>query len=272
MLTNLSRWPTPYTLSNLDFYRDYHGRQLYYRWEGKVWWRPTPSSTLEQIFRIVGMNATKVFLCRDDQGNEYGHRINRELGLYCHPETCDVLYRWQPFPEQEPVPVVPIANRIVQGDVKPRILTVPAGEPYTKNELKIPLTYPHPLAGDAKYRDYCPAETFDGVEYFTTYTRRPEVAATAVPPPNWARDCPWLPWMGLGCGHPARLRFETMIERVDRFEDLNPRLTDVIRQRVPIYEHTPDQTDEPNVTSTTYFKHHFKDYLAGEAFPIETRA
>lgn len=267
---NLARWPDPCHLSNLTFYRDYHGQQLYYRWEGKVWWRPKPDAPLTQIFSIVGMNATKVFLCRDAEGNEYGHRINRELGLFGHPETGEVLYRWQPFAEYEPVPVVPIANRIVQGDVQPKTRTVPAGMPFVKNELRIPLTYPHPLFGEAKYRKYCPAETFEGTEYFTTYTRRPDIATEAIPSPTWARDCPWLPWMGLGYGHPARLRFETTIERVERFEDLNPKLIEVIRTRVPLYEHTPDEADEPNVTSTTYFKKHFEAYLAGEAFPIET--
>ena len=253
-----------YDVSNLDFYRQHHGQQLYYRWEGTVWWRRSPESALERIFAIAGMNATKVFLCSGENGS-YGHRINRELGLYCDPDTGDVLTQWQPFPHQPPVPVVPIANRVVQGDVTPKITTIPAGEPYLTKVQEIPLTYPHPLAGDPKYRDHCPGETFQGTEYFTTYAVRPGVNA---PTPLWARDCPWLPWMKLGYGHPARLRFETTIQRVDRFEDLNPKLIEVIRQRVHLYQHTPDATDEPNVTSTTYFKRHFDAYQAGEEFPI----
>ncbi|WP_242037889.1 DUF1838 domain-containing protein [Tolypothrix sp. FACHB-123] len=34
------------------------------------------------------------------------------------------------------------------------------------------------------------------------------------------------------------------------------------------YEFTPDQSDEPNMTSTLYFKQHFNAYLKGERFPI----
>lgn len=260
----MSNLASVYEISNLDFYRQYHGQQLYYRWEGTVWWQLSPETALEKIFAIAGMNATKVFLCSGDAG-EYGHRINRELGLYCDLETGDVLTQWQPFSDRPPVPVVPIANRVVQGDVKPRTITIPAGEPYLKNVLEIPLTYPHPLADDPKYRDHCPGDTFRGTEYFTTYTSRPGVTA---PMPLWARDCPWLPWMKLGYAHPARLRFETTIQRVDTFEELNPKLIEVIRQRVPIYEHTPDATDEPNVTSTIYFKKHFEAYQAGAKFPI----
>ena len=73
----------------------------------------------------------------------------------------------------------------------------------------------------------------------------------------------------MGYEHPARLRFETTIQRVDTFEELNPKLIKVIRQRVPIYEHTPDATDEPNVTSTTYFKKYFDAYQADAEFPIK---
>ncbi len=261
-MTDLSR---PYDVSNLDFYRQYHGQQLYYRWEGMVWWRLEPEAPLEKIFAIAGMNATKVFLCSGENG-EYGHRLNRELGLYCDLSTGNVLTRWRPFPDQPPVPVVPIANRMVQGDVQPRTTTIPAGESFVTKVQEIPLTYPHPLADDPIYRDHCPGETFQGTEYFTTYAGR---SGVQTPTPMWARDCPWLPWMKLGYGHPARLRFETTIQRVERFEDLNPKLIEVIRQRVPLYEHTPDATDEPNVTSTTYFKQYFEAYQSGEAFPIK---
>ncbi len=69
-----------YDVSNLGFYRRYHGQRLYCRWQGTVWWRRLPESTLEKIFAIAGMNATKVFLCPGENGN-HGHRINRELGL-----------------------------------------------------------------------------------------------------------------------------------------------------------------------------------------------
>ena len=259
----MSDGESAYDVSNLDFYRQFHGKQLYYRWEGTVWWQPTPESDLEQIFAISGMNATKVFL-RSGETGDYGHRINRELGLYCDPETGDVLTQWRP-PDRPPVPVVPIANRIGQGDVSPKTTTVPAGESYLKKVQEIPLSYPHPLADDPQYREHCPGPTFHGTEYFTTYACRPGVS---VPAPLWARDCPWLPWMKLGYQHPARLRFETTIQRVDNFDDLNPKLIEVIRQRVPIYEHTPDAADEPNVTSTTYFKKYFDAYQAGAQFPI----
>ena len=254
-----------YTVSNLDFYRQHHGQQLYYRWEGMVWWRLSPEAPLEKLFAIAGMNATKVFLCSGANG-EYGHRINRELGLYCDLETGDVLTQWQPFPHRPPVPVVPIANRVVQGDVSPKTTTIPADNPYLENIQEIPLTYPHPLADDPKYRDHCPGPTYQGTEYFTTYATRSAVIA---PTPLWTRDCPWLPWMKMGYEHPARLRFETTIQRVDTFEELNPKLIKVIRQRVPIYEHTPDATDEPNVTSTTYFKKYFDAYQADAEFPIK---
>lgn len=256
--------------SNLEFYRNNHGKQLYYKWQGEIWWKKTPESALEKLFSIVGMNATKVFIKDHPEYGEAGHRINRELALYCHPKTGDILYHWQSQPNQPAVPVVPIANRIVQGTVKPRELTVPKGQDYKKVVTEIPLDYPHPLAADATYREYCPGERFQAVECFTSYVSRP--GFMGAPPAEWSRECPWLPWMGLGYGHPARLHFNTTIARVETFEELNPNLVELVRSRVPIYEYTPDQTDEPNVTSILYFKQHFDAYLRGDCFPVEDRA
>lgn len=55
-------WSKAYEVNNVEFYRQYHGQQLYYRWEGTVWWRLSPDAELKRIFAIAGMNATKVFL------------------------------------------------------------------------------------------------------------------------------------------------------------------------------------------------------------------
>ena len=69
-------------------------------------------------------------------------------------------------------------------------------------------------------------------------------------------------------GHPARLRFETTIFRVESFERLYPNLVKLVREKLPIYEFAPDESDESNVTSILYFKKHFDAYLNGDYFPI----
>ncbi|HBE19267.1 MAG TPA: hypothetical protein DDW51_17075, partial [Cyanobacteria bacterium UBA11367] len=151
--------------------------------------------------------------------------------------------------------------------VKEKKFIIPAGQAYLTSVLEIPLEYPHPLAGNPQYLDYCPGEKFQGVEYFTSHISRPGVAD--IPPAKWARDCPWMPWMKLGYGHPARLRFETTISRVELFEQLHPKLVNLVREKLPIYEFAPSESDEPNMTSTLYFKKHFDSYLRGDVFPIE---
>ena len=132
------------------------------------------------------------------------------------------MHYWKPTEDQPERPVVHIANRMVQGSVGARRIVIPSGKGYVVKVTEIPLEYPHPLAKDSQYREYCPGDTFKGVEYFTSHVARPE--ATDAPPAEWARDCPWMPWMRLGYGHPARLRFETTIARVETFEDLHPNL------------------------------------------------
>jgi Protein of unknown function (DUF1838) len=72
----------------------------------------------------------------------------------------------------------------------------------------------------------------------------------------------------LGYAHPAKLRFETTISRVDKFEQLNPQLVKLVRDKLPIYEVSPTESDEANMTSIQYFKKHFHSYLRGEIFPL----
>lgn len=263
----MTDYSSDYEFSTLVFYRENHGKQLYYSWEGDIWWIEAPGKPKEKLFSIIGMNATKILLKSDPEYGEVGYRLNREIGLFCHPETKEILHYWQPKNSSEEVPVVHIANRMVQGSVRERKIVIPQGQGYITKVNEIPLEYPHPLAQDSKYQDYCPGDTFRGVEYFTSNFSRPGVEN--VPPATWARDCPWMPWMKLGYGHPAKLRYETTIARVKTFEKLNPKLVKLVRDKLPIYEFTPDQCDEPNTTSILYFKRHFESYLKGEIFPIE---
>ncbi|MGH8000446.1 MAG: DUF1838 family protein [Brasilonema sp.] len=221
----------------------------------------------DKLFSIIGMNATKVFIKTHPEYGEAGYRINRELGLFCDPLTQEILHFWKSPKANQAVPVVHIANRIVQGSVKPRKYVIPKGTGFITSVIEIPLEYPHPLAGDSQYSDYCPGEKFKAIEYFTSNLCRPD--ASDVPPALWARDCPWMPWMKLGYGHPAKLRFETTISRVNSFEELNPKLVKLVREKVPIYEFTPTESDEPNMTSIQYFKKYFESYLKGDIFPIE---
>ena len=254
-----------YSYSSLNFYRDYHGRQLYYSWSGEIWITLDPNSSEQKLFSIIGMNATKVLLKHDPEEGEIGYRLNRELGLYCHPETDEVLSSWQ-NPAGEDVSVVHIANRMVQGGLKEKTIVVPNGQDFIAKETCFPLEYPHPLAKDPTFRDYCPGTIFKAQESFVSYFSRP--GARDVPPATWDRICPWLPWMKLGFEHPAQLRFQTTIQRVESFDDLHPNLVQLVRDRIPMYEFTPDECDEPNMTSIRYFKRYFDAYLRGDRFPV----
>ena len=256
-----------YEYSTLVFYRENHGKQLYYSWSGDIWWTEAPDKPRKKLCSIIGMNATKILLKSHPEYGEVGYRLNREIGLFCHPETQEILHYWKPREDSPEFPVVHIANRMVQGSLREKKIIIPQGQGCLTQVKEIPLEYPHPLAKDSKYQDYCPGETFKGVEYFTSSFSRP--GFKGAPPATWARDCPWMPWMKLGYGHPARLRYETTIARVESFEELNPKLVKLVREKLPIYEFTPNECDEPNMTSILYFKKHFASYLQGESFPIE---
>jgi hypothetical protein len=95
-----------YEFSTLVFYRENHGKQLHYSWEGDIWWTEAPGKPKEKLFSIIGMNATKVFLKSDPEYGEVRYRLNREIGLFCNPETQEILHYWQPKAHSQEVPVL----------------------------------------------------------------------------------------------------------------------------------------------------------------------
>lgn len=64
------------------------------------------------------MNATKVLIKSHPEYGEVGHRLNREIGLFCDPDTQEILHYWKPTEDSPQLPVVHIANRMVQGSLK----------------------------------------------------------------------------------------------------------------------------------------------------------
>ena len=200
--------------STLTFYRENHGRQIYYSWSGDIWWTEAPGQPQKKLCSIIGMNATKVLLKPHPEYGEVGYRLNREIGLFCDPETKSILHYWQPTKDSPESPVVHIANRMVQGSLRERKIIIPQEQ-------------------------------------------------------GCITKVNWMPWMKLGYGHRARLRYETTIARVESFEELDSKLVKLVREKLPIYEFTPDECDEPNITRILYFKKHFEAYVRGETFPIE---
>ena len=57
--------------------------------------------------------------------------------------------------------------------------------------------------------------------------------------------------------------------RVDSYYELPELIQEQIRTRVPLYRHAPScMLAAPSVSSWTYFKQYFAEYLAGATFPI----
>ncbi|NET76895.1 MAG: DUF1838 domain-containing protein [Okeania sp. SIO1F9] len=141
-----------YEFDNLNFYRENHGKQLYYNWGGEVWWIESPGKPQEKLFSIIGMNATKVFIKPHPEYGEAGHRINREICLFCDSSTQEVLDYWRPREEVKEVPVVHIANRMVQGFVSPKKIVIPQNSGYVKKVIIFFVgLIPHRLHGVQNY-------------------------------------------------------------------------------------------------------------------------
>jgi len=139
--------------------------------------------------------------------------------------------------------------------------------------LDIPLYYPNPLAGNATFAPYSPQPFYQAGEFFKFIVpsrdlerkHKNKVDSVVI---SWTRTSPWLPWMKLG-SKAGYLFYSSQGARVDAYADWPKVARDQINSRVPIYRTAPTCVlNAASVSSWTYFKTYFSQYLAGAQFPI----
>lgn len=236
------------------------GRPVYTTWTGTAYGYPTDGAPVV-LFALVGLNVARCV-----QLDGAWHLTSRELMYYLDPDGAAPLTRWRnPWTDVE-VPVVHVANRLVQhrlGGGAP--LTIVDGRATVT--IDVPLYYPNPLAGDPVGG----APMYQGGEFFALST---DAAALADGPTVstlalvWHRVGPWLPWMGQG-DRPGYLLYRATGRKLASLEELPEWLRAELAERVPRFAEPPTcVVDEPNQTSWTYFAEHRTAYARGERFPI----
>ncbi|MCE9576184.1 MAG: DUF1838 domain-containing protein [Deltaproteobacteria bacterium] len=242
------------------------GRDTYTTWRGTVY-AFVPDEPPRALFATVGMNVARCL--RDGDGWEL---VSRELMAYLDPETGAILDRWANPWTGATVPVVHVANRIVQNPLAGGAPLQLAGG-WATATIDVPLFYPNPLATDDASRAYSPAASYQAGEFFALSAPAEALvdpARATVPAMTlaWHRVGPWLPWMAMG-DRPGLLVYVAHGARVDGFEALPAILRDEISARVPLYRHAPRCiVRDRNETSWTYFARHRAEYEAGARFPI----
>jgi hypothetical protein len=236
-------------------------------WKGKIY-SFVPGEKRKLLFKILGVSVSR---CIPVEAGSWDF-TSRELTYYLHPETEEILQKWENPWTGETVPVLHVANNPVQGNFKGKFPAQVEGDKATFVFDIFP-TYPNPLAEDAKFREYSPYETYQAAELFkltvpTADLFNAELTSVSQLKLSWDRIGQWLPWMKMS-DRPGNLIYSAFGSKVAGLNQLPQLLQDEINHRVPLYKQAPKVFIEgEDMTSWLYFQKHFDAYLAGEIFPL----
>lgn len=241
-------------------------KQTFLTWTGTIY-SFVPEEPRKRLFKILGMNVGR---CIPNQDGSWEF-TSRELTYYLDPSTGEILRTWENPWTGETVPVIHVANKLVQGHLKGTYPAEVKGDLTTLVFNLFP-SYPNPL-NEEKFAEYSPNPTYQAAELFkfivpTQELYNPETVSIAQPIISWDRIGPWLPWMKMG-NKPGHLIYSAWGSKVESFTDLPQLLQDEMNTRVPLYKNAPESSqDDEDFTSWTYFKEHFEEYLRGDVFPV----
>lgn len=236
-------------------------------WSGEVY-ALAAGEPARHLFSTVGMNVAR---CERVGGR--WHLTSRELMFYLDPSTGRRLDRWTSSWTGQSVPVVHVANRVVQFPLAGPVPLEIGSDGVATLALDIPVSYPNPLARDPATAAFSPAATYAAHEHFTFVTqatalrdpRSPTVPALSF---TWQRVGPWLPWMDLGA-RPGVLVYSARGRKIAGVHELPAVLRGALAAELPLYRSAPRCiVDARNETSWTYFARHVDSYRDGARFPL----
>ncbi|MEA5593091.1 DUF1838 domain-containing protein [Rivularia sp. UHCC 0363] len=250
------------TRSSLD-----SSESTFLTWGGNIY-SFVPGEKRKLLFKMLGVSVSRCVLHEEGSWDF----TSRELTYYLHPETEEILHKWEnPF-TGETVTVMHVANNPVQGYFKGKFPAQVEGDT-TTFVFDIFPTYPNPLASNPKFAEYSPQETYQAAELFklsvkTADLLNPELSSVTQLKLSWDRIGQWVPWMKMG-KNPGQLIYSAYGSKVNGLSELPKLLQDEINNRVPLYKNAPKSFKEgEDITSWLYFEKHFDAYLAGERFPL----
>ncbi|MCY4153937.1 MAG: DUF1838 family protein [Gammaproteobacteria bacterium] len=233
-----------------------------YMWQGKGYAR-VPGERDKLLFRVLGMNVRQCVTANDPEKGEGYRLVSREIMLYLHPQTGEILREWDNPWTGETLEVLHVANDPVnqppsfsvgrdgkQRRFEPMMIGDTAFLAY-----EIPLFYTNPLGGD--YQAYV-GNRYHATEIFDFTADINDIADlskdTAKVNVAWVRMAPWLPWMKMG-SRAGLTYFNAVGAKLNSWDDLPALMKDEIKANYPDYTSPPPGDDaRPNETSWTYFK------------------
>lgn len=233
-----------------------------YMWQGRGYAR-VPGERDKMLFRVLGMNVRQCVTVNDAEKGEGYRLVSREIMLYLHPQTGEILREWENPWTGEVVEVLHVANDPVNQrpqfplgrDGKERTFTPVLIGDTAFMAFEVPLFYTNPLGGD--YQPYA-GNSYHATEIFDFTANINDIADLSTNTADinvaWVRIAPWLPWMKMG-GRAGLMYFNAVGAKLKSWDDLPALMQDEINSNYPEYTAPPPGDDtRPNETSWTYFK------------------
>ena len=233
-----------------------------YMWQGRGYAR-VPGERDKMLFRVLGMNVRQCVTVTDAEKGEGYRLVSREIMLYLHPQTGEILREWENPWTGERVEVLHVANDPVNQrpqfplgrDGKERTFTPVLIGDTAFMAFEVPLFYTNPLGGD--YQPYA-GNSYHATEIFDFTADINDIADLSTNTADinvaWVRIAPWLPWMKMG-GRAGLMYFNAVGAKLKSWDDLPALMQDEIRSNYPDYTAPPPGDDiRPSETSWTYFK------------------
>ena len=240
------------------------GEPATFQWQGRGYAR-VPGERDRLLFRVLGMSVRQCVTVNDPEKGEGYRMVSREIMLYLHPQTGEILRRWDNPWTGETVDVLHVANDPVNQppsfavgrDGRERRFAPLVIDGVAFLSYEVPLFYTNPLGGD--YQDYV-GNKYHATEIFDFNAELDDIADLSEHSTQvnlaWVRIAPWLPWMKMG-GRAGFTYYNAMGKKLNSWDDLPALIKDEINANYPEYTTPPPADDNrPNETSWTYFKKH----------------
>lgn len=258
--------PSPQTITADSFVdvrcaRD--GSTTYFEGRGTVY-AQEPNAPQRPLFHYLGLDVSRCV--RNAQGG--WTLVSRELGYYLDPATGRPMHTWKTPGTGEVVPVVHIANELLQLNL-PHALPVRMQGPLSTVTLEMPIAHPVPF-DDPRFAPYFPAPqaVIFGSYSFVFSGGSADAKAPRDVGLTYFEIGPHRPWMKMGDA-PGQLVFSIASRKVANFAELDPLLRAEIEERLPLFKEAPTcKTTLPNGNSFVSFVRDFDAYLAGARFPL----
>jgi hypothetical protein len=252
----------------------------------------SPSSSIQPLFNAVGINVARCYKNADG----VWYLVGREAMWYVDRATDTILSTWKfnnPTVVSETVNVVHVDNDPVMQTFNPNLpgqgsfpAMVYGEETILPSDVTQPLNYLNPIQSprNPTFDPYSPQQYYQASELFKfisptadVFSDKDTVDRTIV---SWTRTSLFLPWMKMG-NTSGYLLYSFQGSKIPDYTYLPPQIRADIENRVPHYKHAPPAKCFPSmagsghsvtggVTSWSFFKENFQNYLDGVQFPLAT--